>query len=406
MNLFKNIKDKNMKKAMVVLLITLFFTSTGLATSPNYGSHQIFSLQDEGVTLYVGGDGPGNYTRIQDAIDNASNGDRIFVYNGTYDENLRVNKSIQVIGEDKNMTIIDGGRRDNVVDITAKEVTISGFTIQNSARSIFSVGGIRIDTPYNTIKDNIIKNNDLGIFGVSVSHHNLISYNNITGNEKIGYACSSTNTVVSYNKITNNDWCGILLLDHRDNNLIFNNIIMNTPSNGISLGISSNNSINNNTIKVCYAGISIRARSSNNIISRNVIINITKFYGVTIGDGSNNNIINENIIASCIEGGIRIYNSSNTIITKNRITSNFPFGIRLMHGTKNTTIQKNMFENNTITAFFTFCGKSRWDGNYWDRPRLLPKPLFGMGSLLPRVEFDWHPAKEPYQTSRLKSFNI
>jgi parallel beta-helix repeat protein len=351
-----------------------------------------------GKTLYVGGSGPGNYSKIQDAIDNASNGDRIFVYNGTYDENLRVNKSIHVIGEDKNTTIIDGGRRDNVVDIIANEVTIIGFTIQNSARRDFGVGGIRIDTSYNTIIDNIVQDNDLGIFGVSVSHHNLITYNNISGNQKIGYDCSSINTIVSYNKITNNNWDGITLLGYCDNNLIFNNTIMNNPSNGIELDKSSNNSIINNTIIDCYAGISIRYRSSNNIVSGNIIINSTKFYGITIGDDSNDNVINENIITNCIEGGIRIYNSSNTSITRNILKNNRPFGIRLMYGTRSTTIQENTFENNMITAFFTFCGKSMWAGNYWDRPRLLPKPLFGIGLLLPRVEFDWHPAKEPYSS--------
>ena len=35
-------------------------------------------------TLYVGGSGEGNYTKIQDAIDDASDGDIVFVYNGTY----------------------------------------------------------------------------------------------------------------------------------------------------------------------------------------------------------------------------------------------------------------------------------------------------------------------------------
>jgi hypothetical protein len=38
----------------------------------------------KGNWLYVGGSGPGNYTKIQDAIDNASNGDTVFVFNGTY----------------------------------------------------------------------------------------------------------------------------------------------------------------------------------------------------------------------------------------------------------------------------------------------------------------------------------
>jgi hypothetical protein len=33
-----------------------------------------------GNWLYVGGSGPGNYMKIQDAVDNASNGDTVFVF--------------------------------------------------------------------------------------------------------------------------------------------------------------------------------------------------------------------------------------------------------------------------------------------------------------------------------------
>jgi len=47
--------------------------------------------------LYFGGDGPGNYTKIQDAIDNTSDEDNIFVYNGKYYENVNVTKSINMI---------------------------------------------------------------------------------------------------------------------------------------------------------------------------------------------------------------------------------------------------------------------------------------------------------------------
>ena len=36
-----------------------------------------------GKTLYVGGSGEGNYTKIQDAINDSSDGDTVFVYNGT-----------------------------------------------------------------------------------------------------------------------------------------------------------------------------------------------------------------------------------------------------------------------------------------------------------------------------------
>ena len=64
-----------------------------------------------GNTLYVGGSGPNNYTSIQDAIDNASDGDTIYVYSGIYYENVVINKRINLIGEDRNGTIIDGGLR-------------------------------------------------------------------------------------------------------------------------------------------------------------------------------------------------------------------------------------------------------------------------------------------------------
>ena len=57
----------------------------------------------DGTWWYVGGSGPGNYTRIQDAIDDASNDDTAFVYaaSSPYYENVIVNKSINLMGEDK-----------------------------------------------------------------------------------------------------------------------------------------------------------------------------------------------------------------------------------------------------------------------------------------------------------------
>ena len=53
------------------------------------------------------------------------------IYDGTYYENLEVNKKINLIGEDRNTTIIDGFKNGPVVTITANKVTITGFTVQN-----------------------------------------------------------------------------------------------------------------------------------------------------------------------------------------------------------------------------------------------------------------------------------
>jgi hypothetical protein len=50
-------------------------------------------------TIYVGGEGAGNFTRIQDALDNVTVGGTVYVYTGTYHENLRVTKTVRLIGD-------------------------------------------------------------------------------------------------------------------------------------------------------------------------------------------------------------------------------------------------------------------------------------------------------------------
>jgi len=83
-----------------------------LTSSPLKGSNKIIDvLNDNGRTLYVGGSGPGNYTSIQDAINDASDGDTIFVFNGTYYENVIIDKSVKLVGENRNTTVIDGGKK-------------------------------------------------------------------------------------------------------------------------------------------------------------------------------------------------------------------------------------------------------------------------------------------------------
>ena len=72
---------------------------------------------------------PDDYPTIQEAINNAADGDTIFVRSGTYYENVVVDKAVSLTGENVEGTVIDGGGSGSVVMIAANGVNVSGFTI-------------------------------------------------------------------------------------------------------------------------------------------------------------------------------------------------------------------------------------------------------------------------------------
>lgn len=82
---------------------------------------------------------------IQEAIDAANPGDTIFVEAGTYYENLVVDKSINLIGANRDTTIINGGGSSNGVYVSADLVNISGFRILNCEVGIWISSSIDID---------------------------------------------------------------------------------------------------------------------------------------------------------------------------------------------------------------------------------------------------------------------
>jgi parallel beta-helix repeat protein len=182
------------EKGLVLGIIILFL---GIIIMPSIGGTivEMQCLNDNKIPLmdinskrgilYVGGSGPGNYTHIQDAIDDASNGDTIFVYDllSPYTENLRiVGKSITLIGEDKATTSIEGYDGNDTIFINANNVIITGFTIS------YSYTGIRLlESEDCTIYLNNIKYNVDGIIIDDSCNNNIIYNNNFIDNIENAY---------------------------------------------------------------------------------------------------------------------------------------------------------------------------------------------------------------------------
>ena len=90
-------------------------------------------------------DDPVNHTwnTIQEGIDDASEGDVIYVRSGTYRENIVIYKQLTLMGEDNSNTIIDGGSIGDAVHIRAKNVRVSGFKIINGKSMLYKPVEIR-----------------------------------------------------------------------------------------------------------------------------------------------------------------------------------------------------------------------------------------------------------------------
>src|SRR4030042_2317142 len=79
------------------------------------------------------------YLTIQSAIDAplTSDGNMILAKKGIYIENITINKSIVLVGEDRGQSVIDGNQTRIAVRVIANNVVIKNFTVRNGVTGIF-----------------------------------------------------------------------------------------------------------------------------------------------------------------------------------------------------------------------------------------------------------------------------
>jgi peptide/nickel transport system substrate-binding protein len=233
-----------------------------------------------------------DYSTIQGAINAADTGDTIYVRKGTYYENVVVNKTISLIGESKENTIVDGGGTAAVMTVEADSVLVTGFTVRNSGWGYYyyESSGITLDrVRFCNVRDNIAMNVRYGISSW-LGWNNSISGNTMSNVEQ----GVSFDGPVYYNNITRNmisdTYFGIMLWETSYYTTIVNNTITNSSYAGIYFDNGTSALVVGNTLYSNYHGIDLFQSNESKIYHNNFINNtqqvvLSSSFNTTWDDG-------------------------------------------------------------------------------------------------------------------------
>lgn len=313
---------------------------------------------------------PDDYPTIQEAIDNADEGSTIFVTKGTYQERvLEINKSIHLLGEDMNETIINLNPplvnytliyltmqvHSTAITINANDVELSGFTINMPTDGIMSLGGINAS------------GNRIEIVGNKLARECSVQLNGELANFSGNSVIAGVNIIGDNKTITNN-----LLGGGLDAQGSLGRIIGNVMGEHVNLKNAAFNLILNNSFQRMY----MESCNSNFIANNTLGSLVLGFYG----HGCFNNTVSNNKITGPDSWGILMEQGSYNVFHDNLI-SNFtegPSGYGVAFGgneyvAENNTFYRNIFVNNEchVGANVEIEETSNiWDngqeGNYWD----------------------------------------
>lgn len=311
----------------------------------------ISSEQNNGIILYVGGTGPGNYTTIQDAIDVSSDGDIIFVYSGEYHERLNIDKEIQLIGEKPDDTKINGGRNDRVIVVNADHVSISGFTICCSGtgyddETIYDLdAGIVVLSRNVTISHNIFLNNVMGIL-LYETGYNIIDSNQFLSTGGCVYNYDATHTTITNNSFTSTS-LGILT-GETSYDIIKNNILDDVKLFGIRIWNCTYADIGFNNV-TGSSGFGILSSDSyhNEIHNNSISITESNSFNSFLFEKSHNNTIQGNYVYDSRWDGMIFFSSSNdNIIQANTLINNHNSGLVIAYSSGNLVAHNNIIQTN------------------------------------------------------------
>jgi parallel beta-helix repeat protein len=369
----------NLSRALLTAILALLLASLLTAAMS-------FNVLGESKLPVVNIDNGLGYATIQEAIDAPAtlSGQTIQVNSGTYYENVVVNKSVSLVGNNMLSTIIDGRALGSVIRITAGNVSVTGFTVQNSS---FGYSGIEVyQSSDNNISGNIVRDNYNGIY-LYGSNDSIVEDNHVLGNEYgvhlygsanitvSGNVASgnmngihldvSTDNVVADNNVSSNSGNGIYSFGSSDNTLS-DNLAVSNQGRGIGLEYSFNNTLQGNDFSRNEYGIYFYGSGGNTLDGNAASFNNES--GILLFNSADNSFNGNDISNNTF--GIWFINSSGNGVLGNNISSNGQFGVRLWNSSNNRFFYNNFIQNfRNVEQPSSDSFGNLWDdgaiGNFW-----------------------------------------
>jgi len=323
----------NRKTVSGIMLILILISALTLAFS-------IQPVKGQPKTWTVDDDGPADFHTIQEAINAANPGDTIYARVGTYYENLVVNKSLALLGENKNTTVIVGVVHspawESAISVRADDVRIANLTVTNGGHGIYlgarrsivtdcvAYGngfGLTISSSQNNfLRRNLLFNNSynlhiLGFWSISDFIQDIDSSNHVNG-KPVYYLVNEENLSISPATFPNVGYLGVV----NSSNVQIANLSLSRNGDGLLVAFSPNTVIENVEATHNLEGISLKSSPETTIKDCNFSFNqcgIHLYY-------SDNVKIKENSI-SHNDGGIFLLWSNHNLIHHNNLIENYQY---------------------------------------------------------------------------------
>ncbi|MCK4614913.1 MAG: right-handed parallel beta-helix repeat-containing protein, partial [Thermoplasmata archaeon] len=244
------------------------------------------SNESSAETITVDKNGGADYTTIQPAIENSTDGDLIKIMPGHYYETLEINNSISMIGENR-VTIFGNNSDTDVITINANDVQIKNIFIQNSSNGagIYSRNFINISIQNCSFKDVVSVFSGVNLRNADHAEVLFCNFEN-AGGVRVQFSDD-----VNVEHCTVNGWYDKIYVTYSNYAIISRNTVINACY-GISILHGSNGLIQYNQVYNCEIGIHDSYSRYLQIHHNNIYNNSDHGLKVKIHEGDNREIVN------------------------------------------------------------------------------------------------------------------